>query len=83
MDLLGALSTMHELKSLSLEDNVNSEDEGEHGWTRVIQMPSLQEVALKANFPEPMGILKLLTAPLARMVDINLARIRDTEVSRG
>ncbi|KAF4563803.1 hypothetical protein EYR36_003045 [Pleurotus pulmonarius] len=79
MDLLGALSTMHELKALSLEDNVNSEDEGEHGWTRIIQMPSLQEVALKANFPEPMGILRLLTAPLARMVDINLARIRDTE----
>lgn len=78
-DLLGALSTMQELTDLSLEDNMNSEDEGDHGWTRVIQMPSLQQVVLKGNVPEPLGILKILSAPLARLVDVDLARVRNPE----
>ncbi|KAF4563796.1 hypothetical protein EYR36_003038 [Pleurotus pulmonarius] len=82
MDLLEALSAMHELETLSLEDNINPEEfDGEPiMWTRgAVQMPSLRKVALKADFPEPLGILKVLVAPLARNLDVDLAGIDDAE----
>lgn len=75
--LLDALSGMHELEGLFLQDFGHSRDAIIKDTQDPVAMPSLREIALKSDYSQITDLFEVLIAPVIRSVVVETQSLTD------